>query len=146
MSAGKIVSCQRGLIQDPAQLQRQQGMRQQGMLGACDGAEEECWDGSSRNGGAAACAAANGRPRIVLLTSRKREQRNRRESERRRERRGTVEPVEGIDEESGTDSEGEDPNGGAAACAAAMDDDCWWERVLREAGVSWEGSAQEFVD
>ena len=50
------------------------------------------------------------------------------------------------EEESGTDSEEEDPNGGAAACVAAMDGDCWWERVIKEAGVSWEGSAQEFVD
>ena len=109
---GESASSPCGLMQDPAQLQGQQEVRQPSVLGGCGGeAKEECWDGISRNGGAAACAAANGRPLIVLTISR-REQRVRRERERRRDRAGAL----GTGEESGTESEsGKDQNGGAAA-------------------------------
>ena len=77
-------------------------------------AHHKCWqvcgDGGSKNGGVAACAAANRRPLVILPMSRQREQRARREREQRKDRFG---------EESGTDSEEEDPNGEAAACATA---------------------------
>ena len=56
---GESASRPVGLMQDPVQLQWQQMKRQQMVLDGCGGeAEEECWDGSSRNGGAAACAAS----------------------------------------------------------------------------------------
>ena len=86
---GEIAYCPSGLMQDPAQLQGQQEVRQRSVLDGCGGeAEEECWDGISRNGGAAACAAANGRPRIILTMSRSREQRIRTERAREKERPG----------------------------------------------------------
>ena len=65
-------------MQDPVQLQWQQMKRQQKVLDSCGGeAEEECWDGSNRNGGATACAAASERPEgprllVVAAVSRRR--------------------------------------------------------------------------
>jgi hypothetical protein len=102
-------------MQDPVQLQWQQMERQQMVLDGCgDGAEEECWDGSSKKGGAAACAAAGEKPMVmfpVRVQSRVRRARRVEDLERRRK-------LEVIGED-GAESEEEDQNGGAAACAAS---------------------------
>ena len=115
MGTGESASRPIGLMQDPVQLQWQQMKRQQMVLDGCGGeAEEECWDGSSRNGGAAACAAASERPErqrlpVVAAFSRKRPVR--------------MAPVmrsgAADSEESSEESEEDGENGGAAACAAA---------------------------
>ena len=62
--AGEIVFCQRGLMQDPAQLQGQQEMRQQTVLDGCGGAKEESWDASM--GTTEMEAAAGERPLMMF--------------------------------------------------------------------------------
>lgn len=110
---------QDGLMQDPAQLQGQQGKRQQMVLNGCGGeAEEECCGEDSRNGGAAANAAASGEPvrqRLPMVAAVRR---------RRTIRMAPTVRSGGTDsssEESSEDSEGGDLDGGAAACAAAIE-------------------------
>ena len=96
-------------------------MRQQEVLDCCDGAEEECWDGDSRNGRAAACAAANERsggqrlPVVVALP---------------RMRPVVMAPM--VRAGSSERSEEEDLNGGAASCAAATDTRVWEDTMGKQ--------------
>jgi len=110
---------QDGLMQDPAQLQGQQGKRQQMVLNGCGGeAEEECCGEDSRNGGAAANAAANGEPvrqRLPMVAAISRRKKHVRMAPTVRSG-GT----DNRSEESSY-SEGADLDGGAAACAAAIE-------------------------